>query len=207
MLFENEYRDRLNIVREMVGSRLGEVQDGTRDMLTSTQAFLYDLLDIVAPTCMTWSNPTQKVTVSTIAIDYDGYSLAPVSWIAVNINRPETKDYSFIRPVPNKNIEHSSSYDAIYEGLTSLFGIVNNPNMPVEVHCDNQFVARQLNNEIGIRDKALLNKQESILSLIKELPVKVTIKWQPAVSTKIMKKLRNALWEIRNNYIDSQEEQ
>jgi hypothetical protein len=201
MLFENEYRDRLNIVREMVGNRL---DDNASDMLRSTQAFLYDILDVVSPTCITSSKITQKVVISAMAVDWNGSNPAPLSWIAVNISRPNISDHFFVRVVPNKNVEHSSTYDAIYEGLTSLFGLVNNPNIPVEIHCDDQLVVRQMNNEISTRDKALLNKQESVTSLIKELPVEVTVKWQPAVSTATMKTARNTLSKIRNNYINQE---
>ena len=200
MLFEKEYKDRLNIIREMIGDKLDNLSS---NMLVSTQSFLYDLLDVASPTCITSSEATPKVTVSTMSNDWNGLDPAPLSWIAVNISRPQISDHFFVRIVPNKNTEHASAYDAIYEGLTSLFDLVNNPNLPVEIHCDNQFVVRQLNNEIGVRDKALLNKQESVISLIKDLPVKVAVKWQPAVSTPIMKAMRNILEKAKNNYLDS----
>lgn len=98
------------------------------------------------------------------------------------IEHPDSETLKISKAVPSKTI-NQAEYDAVYEGLTTLFNLRNNTDLPVEVRSDSKLVIKQLNGEWQCKDQKLENKRQLIKELVKQLPTKITFVWLPRNST------------------------
>jgi ribonuclease HI len=186
----DDSKDRLEVLISMIEQQLESV-----DMLRSSEHFLKDLLEVARPKKKTEPDffdggrnlkPTKqpKLIISTDAsiLHNPGGPAA----VGIVIDMPRSKQQSFSKLTPSQT-SNQAEYDAIYEGLTTLFNLFNNPGMDVEVHSDSQIAIKQLRAEIGCNDEGLLKRKDSILELVKALPVKIGFVWKPRCSTPAMK--------------------
>jgi hypothetical protein len=184
--------DKLEIIREMINKRMKE------DMLISSYDFLGDINSVIGGnswpvedeqkivmSCMggyLWDEKNKLHTLAGVITEYpDG------SW-----------HQNQVIPMPSKKIE-TVQLDAIYIGLTSFFGLVNNPGIPIEIHCHDRIDMELLNNRpmVGLLDSQK-RKKESILELVKELPVDIIFKWRPTVSSEALQTIEENLLKTFN---------
>lgn len=97
------------------------------------------------------------------------------------IRRPNEQPMIVAKPCP-ATTNNQAEYDAVYEALTTLFNLVNNPGK-VEVRSDSKLVIDQLNGEMECHDKTLAKRRDAIREFVKALPVEVTFTWRPRNST------------------------
>lgn len=103
--------------------------------------------------------------------------------IGVVIQYDQWKEPMTIARGSKATTNNQAEYDAVYEGLTSFFGLINNPGCPVTIRSDSQLVIKQLKKEIECLDKKLLKRRDTILELVLELPVAIRFEWLPRNST------------------------
>ena len=179
----NEIEDRLSIISEMIDDFLEK-----GNMLVGTQSFLSDLQSVAGVEKKVDELKVILSTGSTVA--KEGYAV--VSWVVDEPREGGLKKEAFDKAIPSKTLDQAG-YDAVYEALVSFFSIVNNPEVPVEVHSDNQTIVRQLNAEISCPVK-LLNKRTNIMELVAELPVEIRFIWKPYCSTEGMKLAKETIY-------------
>lgn len=97
------------------------------------------------------------------------------------IRRPNKEPMIVAKPCP-ATTNNQAEYDAVYEALTALFNLVNNPGK-VEVRSDSKLVIDQLNGDMECHDKTLVKRRDAIREFVKELPTEVEFVWKPRNST------------------------
>jgi ribonuclease HI len=79
---------------------------------------------------------------------------------------------------------NEAEYDAVYEGLVTLFNLINKPKYPVIVRSDSKLVVNQLLGEWKINNESLKEKAAHIHEFCKAVqPVPVIIEWHRRNST------------------------
>jgi ribonuclease HI len=87
------------------------------------------------------------------------------------------------KPV-SSNSNNEAEYDAVYEGLVTLFNLVNRPKYPVIVRSDSKLVVNQLTGEWKINNESLKKKAENIHEFCHAVqPVPVILEWHRRNST------------------------
>jgi ribonuclease HI len=185
----DDNKDKLEVLISMIEQQLESV-----DMLCSSEHFLKDLLSVARAEKkdepdFSDGGRQKKIKQPKLIISTDASILnnpgGPAA-VGVVIDMPGVKQQSYAKLIPSQT-SNQAEYDAIYEGLTTTFGLFNNPGINVEVHSDSQVTIKQLLSEYGCNDEKLLHRKESILELVKALPVKIEFKWRPRCSTASMK--------------------
>ncbi len=155
------------------------------DMLVSTKEFLLKLREALTDEEeqeeLTNEQEEPRVIISCDASIKQNPG-GPAS-VGVIIQVPGQKAISLAKGTPSTT-NNQAEYDAVYTGLITLFNLINNPGIPVEVRSDSQLVIRQLKKEIECKDKKLAKKRDLILELLTVIPVPVIFEWRPRNSTK-----------------------
>lgn len=79
---------------------------------------------------------------------------------------------------------NEAEYDAVYEGLVTLFNLINSPKYPVIVRSDSKLVVNQLTGTWKINNESLKKKAETIHEFCAAVqPVPVILEWHRRNST------------------------
>ena len=148
------------------------------DMLMSTFFFLTSVLETTGCHSRTALEDDKIILSVDGVLIKDGFGAA--GW-AVEVPG-ESTPRAEVKPTPTKD-EMYMGLDAVYEALTSFFGLTNNPGAPVEVRSTCQETIALLNSEIGVLDTVANEKKESVLELVENLPVEITFLWRPKSSS------------------------
>lgn len=189
----SEKQERLDIISEVVSDAL---QKHGANLTVRTYNLLSDILSISAPegfisekkmilSCdaSITKNPGGRAAVGVVIEDFTERHKA----------KPANLEVGQLTPSKTNN---QAEYDAIYFGLTTLFGLHNNPGYPVEVRSDSQIVINQLKNTNNCNDKKLINKRDLIWQLAESLPVEIRWVWRPRNSTSAMKIANNIAQDL-----------
>lgn len=192
---EDEAKQRLMAIAESIDREI----DSGRPMLNYDYDFYFKLwrmawapddepnpLGYQAPISMPRKQNLKHVIISCDASITEN----PGGKVAVGVviqykNEPPVEVFRKIR---NAKTNNEGEYDAIYFGLTQLMGLKNNPGCEVEVRSDSLLVVNQLNGKWECKKEELKKRRDSILELIKTLPVPVSVQWRPRNSTPALEK-------------------
>ena len=178
-----------------VVQRLAAIEELCKRTLTSGRPMLnyeYDLLRQIKSIASCDDEPFQRISemkpqpLEHVIISCDAsVTKNPGGQVAVGavIEYKDEPPVECFRRIKKSKTNNQGEYDAIYFGLTQLFGLKHNPGCLVEVRSDSKLVVEQLNMRICCNDETLRKKRDNILELIENVPVPVRIVWRPRNST------------------------
>lgn len=105
--------------------------------------------------------------------------------VGVVIQVPDLKPIEqarFTRAKTNNQVE----MDAIYEGLTTLYGLNKVPRYDIEVVSDSRICINGLNKPDSLHDDKLKRRRDLILILVAAIPAKITFTWKKRNSTRAL---------------------
>jgi ribonuclease HI len=178
----NEDRERLLTVVEMIDEYIDE-----KDMLVSTQEFLWDLKDAASTSWVVGELNVRRDGEKKIVISCDAsYVPSRGASIATLIEYPGKSDLEVVNASPAET-QNQAEYESIYIGLVSLVNLINRPKYPIEIRSDGKLPINQITGEWKCYDVNLVNKRNAVRELVESLPVEVSFIWRPRCSTEALK--------------------